>query len=294
MSFQLEKGAIFALLLSISACGDDAATRPSGGGGSGAGATSTADTIVGQGSTGAGGPATTTGDGTGAGGAAGDSSSSGGGEDPSGPGPGGGDPGSGGSGGGGPALPCPDFASEVVEVAYGPGAGFGQADFPDIVFGGPRGRGEAAGSLDVLSLGNGGSITLGFADRRIVDGEGPDFIVFENAFWAGGNPEHPFAELGTVEVSADGETWAAFPCTALEAPFGSCAGWHPIYANVEDNDLDPLDPAVAGGDAFDLADIGLEEVRFVRIVDRADQPGLSGMFDLDAISIVHGSCVAPD
>jgi hypothetical protein len=195
-------------------------------------------------------------------------------------------------GGGPPGDPCPDFASEVVDVAYGPGAGFGQADFPGIVLGGPRGAGNMAGSLDVLSLGNGGTITLGFAERRIVDGEGPDFIVFENAFWEGGDPDQPFVELGTVEVSADGESWETFPCSATSAPYGSCAGWEPVYANVDDNEIDPLDPAVAGGDAFDLADVGLAEARYVRIVDRADMGGVSGLFDLDAVAIVHGRCDA--
>ena len=37
------------------------------------------------------------------------------------------------------------------------------------------GRGCSAGSLDVVSLGNGGSITVAFTDNAIVDGPGPDF-----------------------------------------------------------------------------------------------------------------------
>lgn len=198
--------------------------------------------------------------------------------------------GSGGDAGGAPADPCPSFASQLVEVTYGAGAGFGQDEAPGIVFGPPRGGGCCQGSLDVLSLGNGGTITLGFHDTVIVDGDGPDFTVFENPFFAGGDPASPFVELGTVEVSADGESWHGFPCATLEAPWDACAGVTPVDANEDENAIDPLDPAVSGGDAYDLADVGLAEVRFVRIVDRADQTGFGGTFDLDAVAVVNGRC----
>ena len=42
----------------------------------------------------------------------------------------------------------------------------------------------------------------------------------------------------------------------------------------------------AGGDAFDLADLGLESANFVRIVDSG--ANILGGFDLDAVVIVHG------
>jgi hypothetical protein len=161
---------------------------------------------------------------------------------------------------------------------------------PDIVLGPPKGGGASTGSLDVCTLGNGGVITLGFAPSLIVDRPGPDFIVFENPFDVNGDPTKPFAELGTVAVSDDGVTFHEFPCTATMYPYGSCAGWHPVFANADTNDIDPTDPSVAGGDAFDLADLGLSEARFVRITDRVDQTGTAGTFDLDAISIVHASC----
>ena len=194
-----------------------------------------------------------------------------------------------GAGGQGPSCDAAAaaYATEVVSVSYGAGAGFGQADMPGIVLGPPHGAGCCAGSLDVLSLGNGGEIVLGFGPATIVDGPGPDFIVFENPFEIGGNPAAVFAELATVAVSADGAIWRAFPCTASEPPWGSCAGWHPVY---QDGDTGPLDPALAGGDAFDLADVGLSEARYVRIVDRADLQGAAGVFDLDAVGIVHPGC----
>ncbi len=182
------------------------------------------------------------------------------------------------------------FATSVVSFMAGPGPSVGQADLPEIVLGPPKGAGDAEGSLDVATLGNGGSITLGFDPSAIVDGPGPDFIVFENAFFASGDRDQPFAELATVEVSDDGTTFVGFPCTAKEAPYGSCAGWHPVYANPDTNSIDPTDPSVAGGDAFDLADVGVPRARYVRITDRVDQTGLAGSFDLDAVSIVHAEC----
>lgn len=182
------------------------------------------------------------------------------------------------------------FATSVESFVPGEGSDSGQDELPAIVLGPPKGAGELNGSFDVASLGDGGSITLGFAPSVIVDGPGPDFIVFENAFYVNGVRERPFAELAAVAVSEDGRDFSEFPCTASKPPYGSCAGWHPVLANADENDLDPTDPAVAGGDAFDLAELGLSRVRFVRIADRADLGGLSGSFDLDAVSIVHAEC----
>ena len=186
---------------------------------------------------------------------------------------------------------CPArFATSVESFTAGPGPTNGQSDLPEIVLGPPKGGGTTAGSLDVLTLGNGGTITLGFAPSSIVDGPGPDFIVFENAFDVNGDAANVFAELATVEVSDDGQTFHAFPCTATAYPYGSCAGWHPVLANADTNAIDPSDPAVAGGDAFDLADLGISRAHFVRITDRVDLTGPAGTFDLDAVSIVHAEC----
>jgi hypothetical protein len=198
------------------------------------------------------------------------------------------------SGTGAGALVCDGpgarFATSVVGHEFGPGQNFGQDAFPAPLFGAPKGAGERNGSTDVVSLGNGGTVTVAFEGNGIADEPGPDFIVFENAFWAGGDAEQPFAELGTVAVSDDGVTWHEFPCTATQAPYGHCSGWRPVYANPDENALDPLDPAVAGGDPYDLSDIGVDRARFVRITDRADLTGLNGVYDLDAVGIVHGAC----
>jgi hypothetical protein len=186
------------------------------------------------------------------------------------------------------------FATQVVRFAPGPCAGFGAASMPGIALGPPEGAGSLMGSLDVVSLGTGGEIVLGFGANAIVDGPGPDFLVFENAFYANGDPTQIAADLGEVSVSADGETWVTFACTPGAAPpFGACAGWHPVYASTK-NGISPFDPEAAGGDAYDLAAVGLREARFVRIrdmfrtacPDKAPRPTNYG-FDLDAIAVVN-------
>ena len=185
------------------------------------------------------------------------------------------------------------FATRVVSFTPGPCAGFGASVMPDIVLGPPAGAGRLKGSLDVVSLGVGGEIVLSFEPNEIVDGAGPDFIVFENAFYAGGNASQPSADLGAVAVSADGVSWREYPCApATSAPYGACAGWHPVYAS-PGNGVSPFDPEVAGGEAYDLADVGLSSARFVRIRDLGTatcgsepRPVNSG-FDLDAVAIVH-------
>ena len=185
-----------------------------------------------------------------------------------------------------PAGPDGDpFAVEVVDFQPGEGAGFGQDRFPEVVLGPPHGGGERAGSLDVLSLGRGGAIVLRLG-RAAVDGPGPDLLVFENPFRF---PGGVFVEPGEVSVSDDGEVWATFPCDPSAPEATGCAGVDPVLANVETNDLDPTNPEQAGGDAFDLADVGLETARFVRIVDVGGEPGFgapSEGFDLDALAVV--------
>jgi hypothetical protein len=90
---------------------------------------------------------------------------------------------------------------------------------------------------------------------------------------------------------------------------------YPVFANVDDPDApsplipsttpigdlfgvptgDFVPPAGAGGDAFDLADVGLAAARFVRITASPTlAPGLQGLsgFDLDALAAVHSFDVA--
>jgi hypothetical protein len=183
---------------------------------------------------------------------------------------------------------------DCVESFIPEGATYGQDDFPTVVFGPPVAAATGMGSTDVLSLGCGGEITLRFDEPAIVDGPGPDFIVFENPLPVG---DMTFAEPARVLVSEDGLTWHAFPCDPADAkpPLG-CAGVAQVLAG-PDNQVDPTDPDVAGGDAFDLADLGLTQAHYVRLIDvgvayygsRMWCGGGGGGFDLDAIAVVHGN-----
>jgi hypothetical protein len=181
------------------------------------------------------------------------------------------------------------FVDRVVSFEPGEGAGFGQDKQPDIVLGAPRGHGKLEPSDHVLSLGKGGKITLEFVDNEVIDEEGPDFIIFENAFLKapGDDPGNGFFELAKVEVSADGKEWKKFEFDAISRK--GCAGWHPVLTNPDENDIDPTDPEKAGGDAFDLKNVGLKMIRFVRITDLDNTTGANGTmgFDLDAVAAVH-------
>lgn len=181
------------------------------------------------------------------------------------------------------------FATKVVSFTPGACAGFGASRMPDIVLGPPSGAPAGQGSTDVVSLGTGGEIVLSFEPNALVDGPGVDLLVFENAFSRAGTDE-TFAEPGEVSVSDDGETWTAFPCTATAAPWGACAGWHAVTQ--PGPGVSPVDPAQAGGDPYDLADIGITRARFVRIRDTGGQRCTSSSvstngFDLDAIAAVN-------
>jgi hypothetical protein len=202
------------------------------------------------------------------------------------------------------------FADQVVGYQIGTGGGAGLDAMPGIVLGPPHGGGAFHGSTDTLSLGLGGWIVLAF-DDPIVDGPGPDFTVFENPFLPIGQVTYPpFAEPGTVSVSADGETWVPFPCHLDEPPYyPGCAGVFPVFANADDSSAPsplvpcttpiqdlvgvPVDtfvaPSCSGGDSFDLADVGLPSARFLRIDASQLEPGLAGTagFDLDAVAEIH-------
>jgi hypothetical protein len=177
----------------------------------------------------------------------------------------------------GPATLDHPFADRVVSFTPGAGAGYGQANMPDVVLGPPHGAGPLAGSLHVVSLGDGGELTLELF-TPIVDGEGPDLIVFENPFQG-------WTELGEVAVSEDGEDWVTFACDA--ATGAGCAGVWPVLSH-PDNGVSPTDPSVSGGDLFDLASIGVLQARFVRVRDTGTNPyeGNTGGFDLDAVAAV--------
>ena len=242
------------------------------------------------------------------------------------------------------------YATEVID--YAPGRGNEGFPDPGLALGGPRGAGGQDSGTHVVTLGLQGSLTLGFADpggrgRIIADGPGADLIVFENPF-VDGRTGLVFGELVRVRVSSDALHFAEFPTwcgetfsipptgpdgTIFPELYSGFAGVNPVRVNVTSSgpagQRDPFDPAQAGGDAFDLADLadvpevlgGLVDpnaIRYVRLVDvrgdgaEADSDGnaiydptgeipdwpdddsawrpLSA--DIDAVSVIHGSWVA--
>jgi len=179
------------------------------------------------------------------------------------------------------------YGASVESFTPGDFAGYNQDKLPDIVLGPPG----APMANDVASLGSGGEIVLGFGEHDITDGPGADFVVFENPFYVGQDETKPFAELGEVSVSEDGKHWRTFSCDTVgdgKGHFPGCAGYTPTL-DFDAAKLVPLDPKQSGGNAFDLADLGILRARFVKIRDLKTQPpgGNTGGFDLDAVGVIH-------
>ncbi len=203
---------------------------------------------------------------------------------------------------------CEDPFADENDVEFGElneeGVGFA---IPERLIGPPSGAGSGAGSLEVCSLGYGGIATLEFTDNVIVNEPGADFIVFENPFYSGGcdwngDWQHGvWNETVVIEVSRDGIEWLRMPCDYIADnetcgiqpwmninSFSGLGGVHPVYAYVYPDgslkdDIDPTDPDTAGGDSFDLADVGLDWCRFVRLIDTGKEsqfPG-TGQYDDD-------------
>ncbi|MDO8519866.1 MAG: hypothetical protein Q7T11_06855 [Deltaproteobacteria bacterium] len=186
-------------------------------------------------------------------------------------------------------------ANDIVTIRYGTNGGFGSHLSPNILYGMPR-----TGGTHVVSIGGGGRISIQWNNFIIADGPGVDFTIFEN-------PVHSdfygiFAERARVSVSADGVTYHVFPCDRWDSEemYEGCAGVWPV--NPLNN---PLDPEVSGGDSFDLAQLGLQTAKYLRIDDlntcMPDDPtylALDGSplcwavgqqgFDLDALAILNG------
>ena len=190
------------------------------------------------------------------------------------------------------SSPPSGVANEIVEAPGASGMGFGD---PSRAVDGVRGGGAEAQSLDVYSIPPREHLVLGWAGHRVVDVPGPDLAVFENAFDYGEGVR--FMDPTIVEVSADGETWVAFPHDYVaddESVYSprpehwlGFAGVTPVHLHEEENALDPFDPA-AGGDRFDLADLpeAARAPRFVRLsaASRAINPDTNAAFVRDPVS----------
>jgi len=149
-------------------------------------------------------------------------------------------------------TPTPGLPFADRVVAYNPGQGQNQQYAdPQTALGAPD-LVEQPCCSGMLQLGAGGSVLLAFTDNVVRDESGPDLQIFG---------ESARDDFILVEVSADGETWHSYP-RVDECP-----------------------------EPFDLADVGLEEVVFVRITDV--QPGTATGAELDALEALHsGSLLA--
>ncbi len=220
------------------------------------------------------------------------------------------------------STPLCAFAQSVVAFVAGTSAGNNQTQ----PIGEPTGGGDFEGSMDTLTLGYGGSLTL-LLGSACFDGPGTDLIVCENPFFITGS-SNLFVEAMFVEVSTDGVNFARFPTsyTGDAGPFQPFSGvpmsWYrgfagvmPVHANSSFG-IPSLDVVAAGGDAFDLADladdplamsgaVNLFEIHYVRLVDvrggvsldSAGTPvwdsGLNSVAsaDVDAVIGVNSLCV---
>ena len=171
--------------------------------------------------------------------------------------------------------------------------------------------GIPGGTMDVVSLGDGGTATLTFASP-ICNEAGPDFAIFENGIEDAQNPTLFYLELGFVEVSSDGVNFFRFPAVTN------------VQTETQLGSSDFMDPGqihnFAGkylamyGTPFDLDDLDdnvlldKNNVTHIRIIDVVgsidpqyatyDSEGhpvndpwptafSSSGFDLDAVGVIH-------
>lgn len=179
---------------------------------------------------------------------------------------------------------------------------------PDDPFGGAVTPFNASwGPGETVSIGEGGSLTLQFAQPVVDDPRNPygiDLLVFGNSFLALGGGVA--AEGGVIEVSSDGVNFFAiagvdadgsYPTLGyqdLTEPFPSMAGsvptdfTRPVDPALDPTGLDILAVSAAyrgsgGGAGVDLSVVGLAEVSYVRI----SNPTGSGISpEIDALADV--------
>lgn len=162
------------------------------------------------------------------------------------------------------STPATTSAADTVTSAPA-STGFGYED-SYCAINGVRGLGSTDGSVDVFSLatsGAGASIVLEWSGRKVTDGTGADFIVYENAFNIIGGGGTRFMEPIVVEVSRDNVSYCGWnPAYSGGGTYSNnpanwtrFAGVTPVTYN---QDTNPLTAgtliASGGGDAFDLND----------------------------------------
>jgi hypothetical protein len=171
---------------------------------------------------------------------------------------------------------------------------------------------------DIVSIGKGGSLVLGFDHEvwnRPSNPFGVDFIVFGNWFYVdgGGFASGKFgARNATIEVSKNGTDWFLVPganptsgyatlgYSDLASPYESAPGAVPTdFTKAVDPSFDPIGKTYAqivagyngsgGGTGVDFAATGLDFIRFVRLTNLSDSPG---SLNIDAIAAVPSPVTA--
>ncbi|HFS67282.1 MAG TPA: T9SS type A sorting domain-containing protein [Flavobacteriia bacterium] len=175
---------------------------------------------------------------------------------------------------------------------------------------------QADGNPNIVSLGDGGIAILHF-DEPIVNGDGPDFAVFENGFLKEPNSPLAFLELAFVEVSTDGIEYMRFPAISEITTTTQINSFGFIDARYIHNFAGKY---IANyGTPFDLEDlfgltenttIDLNNIHYIKIIDVIGDINsdfatydsqntvvndpfptefASGGFDLDAVGVLHNS-----
>lgn len=165
-------------------------------------------------------------------------------------------------------------------------------NYPNNIFGLPSENASIKvpenNPAQILSIGIGGEIIVGFKGKRIIDVDGADFTIFENAFETfDGNKV--FAEPAEISVSNDGINFVSFIID--ENTLANCAGKTPT--NGKNNPYDPLE---SGGDSFDISNLGFSYITHIKIKDvsgivanlpkeskYSNPVSLISGFDLDAV-----------
>lgn len=210
-----------------------------------------------------------------------------------------------------------EWASSVVSFNRGP-QDISNPNSPLASFGVPTnalGAGSGDNTFNVVSLGDGGSITLGF-DKPIANGPGADFAVFENGFLSGGTGM-AFLELAFVDVSSDGVHFFRFPSISLTQTATQVGGFGLLDASKL---YDLAGKYIAGyGTGFDLNELAgvspfldvnhVIDVRITDVVGSIDPrygtrdslgnlindpfktPFASGGFDLNGIGVINVATV---
>jgi hypothetical protein len=212
-----------------------------------------------------------------------------------------------------------EWASSVVSITRGP-QDISNPSSPLASFGSPTNALAMAyaSSGKVVSLGDGGSITLGFT-TPIANGPGADLAVFENGFLSGG-PGLALLELATVSVSSDGVHFFEFPAISLTQTQTQVGGFGLLDASNLNNLAGKY---IAGfGTGFDLSELAgvssflnINDVTEVKITDVVGSinpqfgtrdslgnlindpfttPFASGGFDLNGVGVINMASAVPE